>query len=224
MKKFWKNISTVYRLHFCFIILTIFFSYLIFLLFFSLGKKYSGSVFIVIEEIVKSIIFFIFSIFSLFFMNFNLEKYEKNVDYNHQKLNIIRTLNRRNAILYEFYYFPLIVSIAFPFIYNISIALVTFKSSNASFFKPEIIFDRVFILFLSECITSMLYFDFSIKRSYFPFFLLPITCLYRIFLVFLSNQTFYLASLRIFSFINLIIFIIILIHSINQNIKGNIYD
>jgi hypothetical protein len=70
----------------------------------------------------------------------------------------------------------------------------------------------------------MLYFDFSIKRSYFPFFLLPITCLYRIFLVFLSNQTFYLASLKIFSFINLIIFIIILIHSINQNIKGNIYD
>lgn len=243
-KKIFLRYSILNYLHLCFLIFTFIISFLILSFILYIEKKLSHTYFVISEEAIKFVLFLIYIFICLLlnridlnslelkridnwisFSNRNSEKKSdiiKIADIKYSKIAKIRTFVFYSPIYFAFLYFPFIVSLIYPF-YNIYKEVFDLLRYSTTFVIKANLMILVGIKFITYINTILIYIFFGSKKSIIFIISFFISCLYRLFILYISNIPEFSAIYTIIFVCNILFTVLLFFISIQENIRSNIY-
>lgn len=243
-KKILLRYSILNYLHICFLIFTFVISFLILSFVLYLEKKLSHTYFVISEEVIKFMLFLIYIFTCILLSKIDLNSLElaridnwfnacnkksgkkeeavKIRDINYSKIAKIRTFVFYSPIYFAFLYFPFTVSLIYPF-YNIYKEVSDLLRYSTTFVIKANLLILVGIKFITYINTILIYVFFGSKKSIIFIISFFISCLYRLFILYISNIPEFSAIYTIIFVCNILFTVLLFFISIQENIRSNIY-
>lgn len=239
IQKYLYKFSLLDFLHLFFIILLIICSFIFILIFNYFESKLSSFYFIIFEELTKFAFFLFYQIIVIIiskidFGELEIKRIESLIDMDNkyqinEKLNInysnlskLRTFKFYSPFYFSFIYFPLSLSLFFP-VYKILYFFIQSLRQSNIFILKENLFILICLNFITSINSTLIYQFLGSKKSLLYVFSFIISFLYRLLLFYFFSVPSFNAIYPILSILNILISIILLFLTIDQNIRSNVY-
>ncbi|MFN3411463.1 MAG: hypothetical protein ACK4YF_04825 [Exilispira sp.] len=148
---------------------------------------------------------------------------------NNEKLNIsysnlakLRTFIFYSPLYFTFIYFPFFLSLSFPVFKILNFFIQSIRLENIIILKENLLI-LICLNFITSINSALIYLFFGSKKSLLYIFSFIISFLYRLILFYFFSIPSFNAIYPILSFLNILINIILLLLTIDQNIRSNVY-
>lgn len=239
IKKYLYKFSFLYYLHIIFFVLLIISCFIIILIFNYFETKLSSFYFIILEELAKFSFFLFYQIIviliskidfgkleikrieSFIEMGYKYHKDEK-LKISYSNLSKLRTFIFYSPLYFNFIYFPFLLSLSFPVFKILYFFIQSIRQANIIILKENLLI-LICLNFITSINSALIYLFFGSKKSLLYIFSFIISFLYRSILFYFFSIHSFNAIYQILSFLNILITIILLLITIDQNIRSNVY-